>query len=82
MCDWEEPDYVTPPANNMLTRDNKPDDRRPFKRFRDPSFRRVRAKMMLSLYRHKHFVWPAVVADRAADKVESNRDARPWYDRI
>lgn len=63
-------------------RDNKPDDRRPFKMFRNPNYKRDVAAANLALYRHKHEIWPHVVADRAADKPESNRDKRPWYERV
>lgn len=66
----------------MIDRDNKTDDRRPFKMFRNPHYKRDVAAANLSLYRHKHSIWPHVVAERAADKPDSSRDSRPWYERV
>lgn len=66
----------------MIDRDNKTDDRRPFKMFRNPHYKRDVAAANLSLYRHKHSIWPHVVAERAADKPENNREVRPWHERV
>jgi len=73
----------------MRERDNKPDDRRPFKMFRDTSTDLELAIMRLNRH-HKYKsgmpglvrrMWPSIVRARAADKPDSGNDLRPWYER-
>lgn len=57
----------------MKDRDNRPDNRRPFKRLRNPNYKRDI---------HKHLIWPFVVAARESDEPYHSLDVRPFYNRV
>lgn len=75
---------------NILARDNKPDDRRPRVWLAtEKQQRRQIAMAAINIYRrnkatnHKYNeMWTDLVELRAADKPDSNRDSRPWYEKI
>lgn len=73
----------------MLTRDNKPDDRRPREGLATvKQLRREMSQDIIKGYRrcrsriHAHALFRDLVDLRASDKPNDNENTRPWYERV